>query len=291
MKWSVSAVTMQIIFSIFGIFLNIMLLYAHKKDPCKRLRSSSSPFIVNIAFIDFLASCCNLAQPFLSDFSFYSPTYTLRKRLIYAIIIFLVSISFTSFASLSVERFFSVAFPLWHRVRITNQFSRYWLMAVWFFHFIYDGSITIILLYNHYETEWILCKCFSMLAMFLLTQIMYLASYISLRKQRKGLYKREDSNENNIRMIEIRLQNEKNFLITIAIVCFVLVVTVLPGLIILFITILFSKNSITFSSMIKPQTVWGMAIMTSNYAVNGLIYLWRMKKYRKTFKELYCKCL
>ena len=106
--WPTSAVVLQVTFSSLGIFLNFMLLYAHKKDPCKLLRSSSSPFIVNIAVIDFLASCTILANQ-LAHFSLNVFTFTrpVIIPILHMVILFLESTSFALFLCLSVERFFS----------------------------------------------------------------------------------------------------------------------------------------------------------------------------------------
>ena len=117
-------------------------LYAHKRDPCKLLRSSSSPFIVNIAVIDFLTSCGFLANAFLYV-SFYGGFILAGKRLglLHIALTFLETISVTSVLSLSVERLFSVAFPLWHPVKMTTRVTRYWLAAVWLFHSMYEGFL------------------------------------------------------------------------------------------------------------------------------------------------------
>ena len=288
--WFMSAVVLLVTFGLLGMFLNFMLLYAHKKDPCKLLRSSSSPFIVNIAVVDFLASCALTVTPFLyfnlNDSTFFGQAV----RLLHAAIAFFQSISFTLFLCLSVERFFSVAFALWHRVQITTRVTRYWLAAIWLFHLTYEGILNVLFV-NLYAVR-ALCKVSLMWATFLLTLTMYFASYISLRRQRNALYKRQDLNEASIRMIKIRLEREKQFLITIAIVCFVLAFTLLPILTILLVFVMFPAEKWSSEYFLKqPVTFWGLTIMMLNFAVNGLIYLWRMKKYRETFKKLYCKCL
>ena len=208
------------------------------------------------------------------------------------VLTFLETMSVTSVLSLSVERLFSVAFPLWHRVKMTTRVTRYWLAAVWLFHLTWEGLLFVLLLYD-YRIQWTLCKLFFMWVTFLLIQIMYFASYASLRKQRNELYKRQDLSQASIRMTKTRLESEKNFLITIAIVCFVLALTLLPPLTATFVHILLDSvhNWTAVSISKEPKIVWGATVMTLNFGVNGLIYLWRMKKYRKTFKKLYCNLL
>ncbi len=155
--WFVSAMVLQVTFGSLGMFLNFMLLYAHKKDPCKLLRSSSSPFIVNIAVIDFLASCAFIVTPFLY-FNLNTTFTELAARLLNVAVAFFHSISFTLFLCLPVERFFSVAFPLWHRVQITTRFTRYWLAAIWLFHLTYEGILSVLLMYFYAFYAYTLCK-------------------------------------------------------------------------------------------------------------------------------------
>jgi hypothetical protein len=292
--WSVSAMVVQVTVSLLGVFLNIMLLYAHKRDPCKLLQSSSSPFIVNIAVNDFLVLCSLLANQFLY-FSFNQRSKLAEQLLgfLHIALTFLETVSVTSIFSLSVERFFSVAFPLWHRVKITTRITRYWLAAVWLFHLTCEGLMLALTLYYKRSIYGIFSRLSLMWLTFLLTQIMYLASYVSLRKQRRELHKRQNSSEDNIRMMKIRLERERNFLITIAIVCSILALTLLPALTLMVVMMLLgSIQDWSVTNMSKePTVVWGVTMITFNFSVNGLVYLWRMKKYRITFKKLYCKCL
>jgi hypothetical protein len=56
------------------------------------------------------------------------------------------------------------------------------------------------------------------------------------------LQNRTSMSEITIRTAKIRLENEKNFLVTIAIVCFVLAATVLPFIIMSFVSFVNATN-------------------------------------------------
>ena len=288
----VGSVSVQMALSLLRIMMNIALLYAHGRDPCRILRCSSSPFIVNIAVIDFMSSCCFLTRTFLV-ISYFNFKVTMSPRhptgLLNTVITFLQSISFSSFFCLSVERYTLVAYPaLWHRVWITTRVVKYWLATLWLFHLTYEGLGYILIVYD-YLLQWTLNKRSFAWVTFFLTQMMYFAAYISLRRQRKQLSRRNDLGETSIRIIQIRLKNENDFLLTIAIVCSVLVLTLLPMLI-MFITMLSADGKWTFANFLNPVMDWGVTASTVNFVANGLIYLWRVKKYRRTFEKLYCQC-
>ncbi len=183
--WFTSAIVLQVTFGLLGMFLNFMLLYAHKKDPFKLLRSSSSPFIVNIAVIDFLASCAFIVSPFLY-FNLNTSTFTEQAvRLLNVAVAFFQSISFTLFLCLSVERFFSVAFPLWHRVQTTTRFTRYWLAAIWLFHLTYEGILSVLKMCFCAFYAYTLCRLFFMWATFLLTLTMHVLCFVYFTEKTK----------------------------------------------------------------------------------------------------------
>lgn len=216
-----------------GIAGNILLIIAHIKDPLKLLKCSSSVFIINISVIDVLISCtlfvCMLYSLVVFDRHWNDPS-RITSIVILFMRLFLATI-FVSYLSLAIERFCSVAFPLWHRARITNRVCRYWVIGIWLvFIALYAGNVVLlevleIRLQSDFATIVFMCVLLA------LTQCVYLASYISIRKQSMRLQRRHGIGEVTARTIKLRLENEKNFLSSIVIICFALVVTVLPFLI------------------------------------------------------------
>ena len=92
--------------------------------------------------------------------------------------------SFPSFLSLSVDRFCSVAFPLWYRVRITSRVRRNWLYMLCLVHVSFV-PVTFSLAAAKVE------ECLSMTVYtrlsFLCTQLFYLETHFALKYQRKKL--------------------------------------------------------------------------------------------------------
>jgi uncharacterized membrane protein YqjE len=107
------------------------------------------------------------------------------------------------------------------------------------------------------------------------------------------LQNRTGMSEVTIRTAKIRLENEKNFLVTIAIVCFALAATVLPFLTMSFTSLVEVTKRLEGddNKFVAPSyTSWGLLLIGLNSAANVFVYLWRLPKYRKTFKKLYCDC-
>ena len=204
---------------------NVLLIVAHIKDPLKKFKTTSSPFILNIAAIDLITSIVTLmiSVTILTSYDLYKKIEQNAVTRIAGLAF--MAISFPSFFSLSIERFCSVVFPLWHRVRMTTRVCRYWLCTIWLIHIILALNLTH--LSNHNVQK--LFFQFYMGIFFSLTLLIYLGTYVSLKNQRRKVLTEGNISEAAARSIRIRLENEKNFLITIAIVCFILAFTFVPS--------------------------------------------------------------
>ena len=282
------AAKIQIPITLTGIMANVLLIVAHIKDPLKKFKTTSSPFILNIAVIDLITSIVNLmiSVTILTSYDLYEKTGQNEGTEI-AMDAFM-AISFPSFFSLSIERFCSVVFPLWHRVRMTTRVCRYWLCTIWLIHIILALNLTH--LSNHNVQK--LFFQFYMGIFFSLTLLIYLGTYVSLKNQRRKVLTEGNISEAAARSIRIRLENEKNFLITIAIVCFILAFTYVPSFVGMLLLHLGNHVSSLNRSEIKILAalyMLGLVLLTINFAINPFVYVWRLPKHRKTFKKLYCK--
>lgn len=280
-KYSSIAITSVI--PLIGFVANLLLIIAHVKDPLKTFKTSSSSFILNIAVIDMLASFVWIITTACA-MKCTTPDFC---DIIWKVLMVIMTISPLSFLSLSIERFCSVAYPLWHRVRITTPVCRYWLCAIWLVHLWIEGLVNYFCLFDQNSSKYLFATVMYTGPLFLLTQLFYLATYISLKKQRQQFLRRQDTSQATLRTIESRLENEKRFLSTLAIVCATLMLTLLPVLSIMLVKAL-SKNVLMEGRISFVVDLIFLVLLNSNFAVNPFIYLWRLPKYKKTFKKLYC---
>ena len=267
-----------------GIIGNFLLIISHIKDPLKVVKSSSSYFIFNIALVDLLSSNSLILVIFSSNNRSHNVMASLLTSWLY-------TVSFTLYLSLAIQRFCSVVFPLWHRVKITTRICRYWVTGIWLGSIILYGGMAIMS-----NTEVKIQTNLTILVlkwlMLLITQSLYIASCISIRKQNRQTQSRNELNAATERTIAIHLKNESNFIVTISIVCFIQGVSTLPFLSMAFIVIFNATTSSQkgYKKIIPSYYIWGVLGIGVNSAINVFIYIWRLPRYRKTFKKFYCDC-
>ena len=274
--------------SFCGIILNALFINAHLRDPLKILRYAAAMFIANIVFVNFLASCLFFVHslmvlilfevPHIADEAMQFLLWAIHSVCTTAYVIFLLG--------LSVERFISLAFPLWHRVKATPRACCYWLAVIWTLILCYE--LTILVCYFTRELRpsfWMaIARSVASLTVFLVICLLNIGSYFSLKRQRKQLYKRQDIGEACLKMMQIRLEAEQNFLKTVLIVCLMLMLTLLPVLVhILVVTLRKSYSKANHRHFLSALP---LTVVPLNYAVNSLVYL-RCPKYRETYKKLY----
>ena len=265
-----SAYAMQFSILSLGIIANVLLIFSHWKDPFRFFKNTTSLFVRNIAVFDIIVAVLWIIRMAL--------ILSLRSNrdIVSAIWLGFASMSPCAFLCFAVERFLSVAFPLWYRVRVTIQRCRKVLLGTWIAHIV----IQIIALFVFSEDDRNDFILFYTIAMFFSVYVFYLATYVSLRRQRNELQKRQNMNQGTFNAMRARQEQEKRFLITIAIVCIILTIVFLPVIAMRTIFLLLNLDS--------PNAYSALLILLSiNYFVNPIIYLWRLPKYRKTFKKLY----
>ena len=173
-----------------GLLLNIFLIIALIKDPLKTFKTPSSSFIFNIAFVDILVCVFWIIQII---FNLPSPGYRVNKKTgegLFYVLIASIGISPVLYLSLSIERFCSVAFPLWHRVHITTRVCRYWLFVIWTVHIIFEILVSCLVPPEmDYERRIVKGFEYGIITLlhvefpFLFTQVFYVTTYFSLKKQ------------------------------------------------------------------------------------------------------------
>ena len=282
----------ELVMLTFGTVLNLLLIVTHIKDPLKTFKSPSSSFILNIAFVDILVCILWIIKIILN---IISPGYRVNKEtgdVLFCVWTASIAISPLLYLCLSIERFCSVAYPLWHRVHITTRACRYLLCAIWIVHIIFETLVSCLVPSPISNERVIIMLLYSGMS-FIFGQVFYLATYISLKKQRGRLFKRQNISESTLGTMKIRLHREKQFLHTIAIVCLILNFTFLPSLGFMIFRAFhpdfrnIKQRELSCISFKLMLTVF----LSFNFAINPIVYVWRLPKYRKTFKLLYCKSL
>lgn len=258
----------------FGVISHVFLIIAFIKDPLKLFRNSGTYLVANLALSDFLTcsivpfSCCipkdvHWAEPLMLVCMFST-----------------VGISIFTVASISIDRFLVVAYPIQHRIYIKGKTIVLWLACVWLIGFAYPIKVTIFTA-DDFLDSFVMNVIGGSLILF--TSVLYGITYDKLKKQSKSLSLENVSN----RQKQARLIKEKRFLRTIILITCIVLACVLPTVI--FFHYIQSKN-LHFSDHLIVRILIGMfsGLYYANYAVNPLVYVFRLPNYRKTFCLLYC---
>ena len=274
----------QLPFLSVGFVANLLIIIAHVVDPLRVFQNISSMFVLNITVID--CTICLLwtilGSLLLADFTeFISNDYYISFATVAVRIATMMSIAYFS---LAMELYLSISRPLWHRTKITRKNCRYWIISTWIFHLASNELAIRFLLPYFYEFLFIVVYTCSF---FLIIQFLNVATFLSLRKQGKTLRELRDVSG----AMKTRQKNQKRFFVTIAILSVIQTLTFCPFFVITFLTrfrYLVPETSLVVWIWLEWSTQFFIII---NAMINPFFYLWRLPKYKKTFKKLYCKCL
>ena len=267
---------------VIAIIANVLLLFAIYKNPLNCFRNPTTYFIANLAIVDLLQSLVGLEDAFISQSTTYESVYCLPGvwgRINSALADFVYLLTFPSVTILALERYVSIAYPLWHQVKVTSQRCYIWIAMVWLMNCIYTGIFQLL-------TAQVVVMITTYPSLFYLTTVaIYLLAFISVRKQRFLLVTDSTKSETNKKMMKLRLRNQNRFLTTVLIINVVLIFGTIP-------TLVGTHLSYTFEGPDSPS-VDALSFIADilfflNMAVNPFLYIWRLPKYRKTFLLMYC---
>ena len=266
--------TSYFVTALFGAASNVLLLIALVKDPLKCFRNSGTYLIVNLSISDFLTCAC-------VPFFLHIIVIPGLDQVVKLFVVSLGNVSFISIASISVDRFLLVAYPLKHRQIINGvRVMSLWLSGIWLSSF---SLPTLHLFYGHKINDLLAVYCFGA-SVILYSVVMYAITYLTLKKHSKNI---AQQNSTESRAQEIRILKEKKFLKTIILVACIAFFCTVPSMIYFPINDSLQLSNNSLATFIFHKLL--IQIFYTNFAINPLIYVVRLPNYRKTFYLIYCK--
>ena len=261
------------VISVLGVFLNVLLLVAILKDPLKCFRNSGTRLVMNLAVSDCLT--CLVAPFYLVSWDVIPGWYWILEFLV----MWFGTASFVSIASISIDRFLLVAYPIKHHIKMKGKGVILWLAAIW----IVSCTIPLIRLFNDRKGNKRIAVYIFGVSMIITSAVIYCFTYWKLRKQAKNIALQ---NSRESRAQEIRILKEKKFLNTIVIIACVAFLCTVPSM-----GFFQIYDSLRWWSgiLLKMFLKIFMFFFYANFAVNPIIYVIRLPNYRKTFYLLYLR--
>ena len=260
---------------IIGVISNLLLIIAFIKDPLKCFKNSGTYLVENLAVTDVLVS---LFSPL--DDCCMIPKNSLWERLKEFVRISCTNVSILTIASISLDRFFMIIYPLKHRVLMRKKIIVMWVACIWLLCSAYPIKVFVLSLTSYVDSHiWF----FSEILPILFSSVMCGLTYHKLKKQSENLALENIPN----RQQQARLIKEKQFLKTIIIVACIQFVCIVPTSIVTYYPELIEKT------IDDGRVVWILkeifhGLFHLNFSVNPLVYVLRLPNYRRTFYLVYC---
>ena len=277
--WSL-AVYLSII--VIAAIANVLLLFAICKDPLKCFRNPTTYFIANLGIADLLNSLFHCEELLVSQTT-HNSTFCLPGswKTFHAIFGgFIYSLTFPSVTVLALERYVSIAHPLWHQVNVTSRLCCTWIAVVWIINCVYTGITA-----RFFNISGLLTGYPGVF--YLTTVFLYLLAFLSIRKQTSSLETDNSKSRSIRRMIKLRLRNQNRFLTTVLIINIFLTFGITPTLIGSYLKYALEWGTTSTSVAVLFYTSDILFLM--NMASNPFLYIWRLPKYRRTFLAIYCR--
>ena len=253
--------------SVFGVASNVLLLVAFLKDPLKCFRNSGTYLVMNLAVSDCLM--CLFVPSFFVMYVLPGCYWIFE-----VFVLWFGAASFVSIASISIDRFLLVAYPIKHHILMRGKVIIMWLAAIW----IVSCTLPLIRLFCDHKNHQIIG-----VIIIIISVAIYACTYWKLRKQAKNIALQ---NSCESRAQEIRILKEKKFLNTIILIACVAFLSIVPSMVFFQIYHALTWRNDIFIEIIRKIFVF---ILYTNFAVNPIIYVIRLPNYRKTFYLLYCR--
>lgn len=267
----------QIVISPVGVLMHVLLLIGLFIDPLKCFRNSGTYLVGNLALSDFLV-CLFTTFGHVIKTSVDETSWSEIEDFLW---LTFSAVSHATIISISIDRFFMVAYPLQHRYRMKGKIMAAWLACIWLVSAMYPAKK---LAFEIGRDEKLVGTFFGITAI-LSSAAIYAVTYFKLRKQTRNSIL-DNSSDTNDRVYAARLLKEKKFLTTIIVIASIHVVCMLPFLMLYQLVILPGLLEEPLAQIIM---ITCSSLFFCNFAVNPFIYIVRLTNYRKTFYLLYCR--
>ena len=269
-----------------GFVINVLLLIAHKKDPLKCFENPTSCLIHYLALVD-ASTLFGFAGMLIIAYVSHTPIFfdSVYIEYLKPSTVSVTSLGCFLLTSLAIERLIAVGFPLFYQVHITKEKMKLWLCVML--------SAALLLAAGDFVvrreagdgfmflSERIVATS-STVAVFAL----YLASVMCIKRQQREFQGSVHMAELERRSLQAKLLSEKRFLATIFVMNLLTMVAWVPALLVLSfkakIRAAFSVENYHLVMAVCPFCLASLSIL------NPFLYIWRLPKYRKTFRKLYC---
>ena len=283
----ISRIILNVIISAPTVLSNVVLLISIYRNP-DRNQSNQSPatlLVVNLSMCDLLIGVLPGFGSLYYDIALFNGKTRedlAGERILFTFVaVFASIVSSCTIAAMALDRFFAVSSPLQYKARVTKAKVKVFLVVCWVYAFLFSClslgvSMAVFILLNcHLHVS---CPL-------IILPVVYWKTYSALRSHNNRVGNLADARQ----AMNIAHRNRERKMISAFLLVLVLFyVTFLPLFIALHMLVLQPSFLRAESFLFFFNASYKFFLVNSS--LNPFIYAWRIPKYRRAFKEVFCGC-
>ena len=282
-----SRIILRVVIGALTVLSNVVLLISIYRNPDRNQlnQSPATLLVVNLSVCDLLLGSGVACASLYYNIALFNGTKTEdveELRIVIPVVgVVIVIVSSFTIAAMSLDRFFAVSSPLQYKARVTKAKVKVFLVVCWVYALLFSclglgvSRTVFILLYCHLHVSFPL----------IILPVVYWKTYSALRSHNNRVANLADGRK----AMDIAHRNrERKMISAFLLVLILFYVTFLPQSI--------AQNMLALQpSYLKAENFLSFLFASNNFVLvncilNPFIYAWRIPKYRRAFKEVFCGC-
>ena len=283
----ISRIILSVLIGTPTVLSNVVLLISIYRNPDRNQlnQSPATLLVVNLSMCDLLIGVVPGFGSLYYDIALFKrrsrEDLAGAKILLTFVAVFANIVSSCTIAAMALDRFFAVSCPLQYKARVTKAKFKVFLTVCWVYALLFSclslsvSPTVFVLLYCHLHVSFPL----------IILPAVYWKTFSALRSHNNRVGNLADGRQ----AMDIAQRNRERKMISAFLVVLVLFyVTFLPQFI--------AQNMIVFKRSYLNSENFIFFLNASNKFVlvnsslNPFIYAWRVPKYRRAFKDVFCGC-
>ena len=282
----------QIILSVMigapTVLSNVVLLISIYRNPNRNQvkQSPATLLVVNLSVCDLLLGITVACGSLYYNISLLNGTKRENVKAIGILTsvvgtVIVTAVSTVTIAAMSLDRFIAVSSPLQYRARVTKANVKIFLAVCWVYALLFSclglgvSRTVFTLLYCHLHVSFPL----------IILPVVYWKTYSALRSHNNRVGNLADGRQT---MDIVHRNRERKMISAFLLVLVLFYVTFLPQFIALNM-IVFEPSYLELESFTFFHIASNKFVLV-NSSLNPFIYAWRIPKYKRAFKEVFCGC-